>query len=86
MSSTTPVEKTEAELSVAKLGLKVDAKTGKQIAVEEKTKSQNVTWTYYENGCVDIITVTDTDENGKVSVNRIKHYPDGRQPHRIDAP
>jgi hypothetical protein len=40
-----------------------------------------ITWTYYPEGCVDTITIIETDAAGKETSRKvIKHYTDGRQP------
>lgn len=45
------------------------------------TSRRTVTWSYYPVGCVDEITIVETDDKGKETARRvIKHFADGRQP------
>ena len=69
----------------------VDGKNGQISRLEvfrdilgNKLKSTNLEWSYYPSGPVDIITITEMDATDKIiSVKKLKHYTDGRQPHWI---
>lgn len=44
----------------------------------------NIDWTYYDNGPVHEITLTDLDPSDNITAKRIiKHFLDGRQPNLI---
>lgn len=66
----------------------IDGKNGQISRLEvfrdilgNKIKSTKTEWSYYFSGPVDIIIITEMDQNNKViSVKKLKHYTDGRQP------
>jgi hypothetical protein len=50
----------------------------------KKLGEKKIEWTYYSSGPVDIITITQLDQNDReTSTKKIKHFLDGRQPQGI---
>jgi hypothetical protein len=53
----------------------------RDVETDAVVSGRQITWTYYPEGCVDTITIIETDAAGKETSRKvIKHYTDGRQP------